>query len=121
MSGFRFDGSSLERGLSAFEDRFEAAVHMYAETGATKLQNFAQTNAPWTDRTGHARQRLNAKVSREGNGGYLITLAHGVDYGIWLELANEKKFAVIEKTILECGKTEVLPGFERLLNRLGGG
>ena len=51
--------------------------------------------------------------------GYRITLAHGVDYGIWLELAHEKKYAIIPETIRVVGDGEILPGFERLIERLG--
>lgn len=111
------DMSKLEAGLNSFMGRSEAALRMYAETAALKLQNYMRDNAPWTDRTGHARQRLTGTVTKVTNG-YKITLAHGVDYGIWLELAHEKRFAIIQPTIL-VNSNEVMTGFNKLLERLG--
>lgn len=111
------DMSKLEAGLNAFMGKSEAALRMYAETAALKLQNYMRDNAPWTDRTGHARQRLTGTVTKVTNG-YKITLAHGVDYGIWLELAHEKRFAIIQPTIL-VNSNEVMTGFNKLLERLG--
>ena len=54
---FRLDAESLLNGLANFETRAQAAIRMYAETSALKLQNYAREKARWTDRTGHARQR----------------------------------------------------------------
>lgn len=116
---FRLDLSPFKSGLNALDDKFGAAVYMYAQTGAQKLRNHAQGNAPWTDRTGDARRRLNTSVRAADTGkGYMIILQHGVDYGIWLELAHEKRFAIIDPTIKEVGP-EVLRGFQGMLNRLG--
>lgn len=116
--GFKLDASGLEKGLNLLEDRADMAIRMYAETGGQKLVEFAKENRKWTDRTGHARQRLNSEVSKLANG-YRIYLAHGVDYGIWLELAHEKRFSIIPQTIEYCGTFVVMPGLKKLLERLG--
>lgn len=115
----KWDLSSLLNGLSNAENKVDAAVRMFAETGALKLQNYAKQNAPWTDRTGHARQRLNSYVSAVSNG-YKIALAHGVNYGIWLELAHEKRFSIIPQTINYVGSHDIMPGLAKLMDRLGG-
>lgn len=117
MSSFSMDMSGLEAGLNAFMGKSEAALRMYAETAALKLQNYMRDNARWTDRTGQARQRLTGTVTKVTSG-YKITLAQGVDYGIWLELAHEKRFAIIQPTIL-ANSNEVMTGFNKLLERLG--
>ena len=70
--------SDMAGKLESMGARADAAVRIFAEQGATKLQSSAQSNARWTDRTGSARQRLNAYVSAIANG-YRITLAHGVE------------------------------------------
>lgn len=114
---FKFDKSMLEGGLLDFENKAQVAIRMYAEQSALELQNYARKTARWTDRTGHARQRLTGDVLVASNG-YKLRLAHGVDYGIWLELANEKRFAIIPETIEQVGTLKVMPGFERLLKRL---
>lgn len=115
-SDFRFDPSDMLNRFATAESRAPMAIRMYAETAAKKLESSAKQHAPWTDRTGHARQRLTGKVEPVSNG-YKIILAHGVDYGIWLELAHEKRFAIIAPTINKEGPN-ILKGFERLLERL---
>lgn len=114
---FKFDSGLLNGGLLDFENKAQAAIRMYAEQSALELQNYAKKNARWTDRTGHARQRLTGDVLVASNG-YKLRLAHGVDYGVWLELANEKKYAIIQETIDHVGSMKIMPGFERLLKRL---
>lgn len=114
----RFDISDMAGKMEAMSTRADAAVRVFAEQGAMKLRASAQSNAKWTDRTGAARQRLNAYVSAMANG-YRITLAHGVEYGIWLELAHEKRYAIIPQTINYVGTFEIMPAFERFLERLG--
>lgn len=48
--------------------------------------------------TGNARQGLFGKFRWEGTKG-IISLGHRVDYGVWLELANSGRFAILEKTL----------------------
>lgn len=92
------------------------AIRMYAETQAKNLEGYAKEHRPWTDRTGDARKRLTGYVSEIPNG-YRINLAHGVDYGVWLELAMEKRFAILEPTVRLQGG-EVLRGLSNLLDKL---
>ena len=118
MAGFSFDMGDLEKGLNLLDNKADAAIRMYAETGGQKLVDSAKENRKWTDRTGRARESLNSTVSVTSSG-YRIYLAHGVDYGIWLELAHGKRFAIIPQTIEYVGTFEIMPGFEKLLERLG--
>lgn len=118
MAGFSFDMGDLKKGLNLLENKADAAIRTYAEQGALKMRDSAQENRKWTDRTGQARQRLQGYTGAISNG-YRITLAHGVDYGIWLELAHGKRFAIIPQTIEYVGTFEIMPGFEKLLERLG--
>lgn len=115
-SDLKFDLGSILQALSATEDKADAAMHMYAETAAAKLESYMKRNRPWTDRTGNAKARLNASTKKVSNG-YQIALAHGVDYGIWLELANEKRYAIIQSTILSQSG-EIMEGFQNLLDKL---
>lgn len=118
-TSFKFDLSGIANGLSGAEDKIQAALKAYAESSAIKLEASAKENARWQDRTGDARRRLKADALPVTEG-YKLRLAHGVEYGIWLELANERRFAIIEETIQQVGSTEIMPGFERLMDRLGG-
>ncbi len=116
MADFTLNIENLLKGLSDCENKAQVAMLMYAQNGALKLQNSARKNAPWTNRTGQARQRLSCETEIVENG-YREKLAHGVDYGIWLELAHEKRFAIIEPTIQKEGPA-VLSGFNKLLEKL---
>jgi hypothetical protein len=119
-SSIKFDLSALVSGVEGLQSKADAAIQMYAETGALKMQNYARSNARWQNRTGQARQRLTGTSMKYANG-YKIQLAHGVDYGKWLELANEKRYSIIPETIQNVGKNEIMPGFSSLLSKLGGG
>lgn len=72
-------------------------------------------NAPWTDRTSNARNGLNGEVVVVPKKSWALVLYHQVPYGIWLELANGKKYAVIIPQIQKASA-----GLERLLDKLLG-
>ena len=112
----KFDSSSLEKGLSLFEDKAEIAFRMYAETQAKVLEGVAKTDAPWTYLSGEARRRLMVTVEKTASG-YRIRLAHGVDYGVWLELAHEKKFSTIAPSINKTAP-KIMNGLNRLMERM---
>lgn len=119
-TGFKWDFDGLIQGLQGTETKAMIAIRMYAENAALSLQNYARQKARWTDRTGNARQRLTG-TSLPLINGYKLQLAHGVDYGKWLELAHERKYAIIEETIRVVGTSKIMPGFENLLGKLKGG
>lgn len=50
--------------------------------------------APWTDRTGLARKGLRA-VARDTGGSITLTLYHSMAYGIFLELKNGGRYAIL--------------------------
>lgn len=102
---FKFDygQSTLSSGLDKMTDKLGAVVLMYASTKAVELEATMKQNRPWTDRTGMAKATLNAKVSQPNEDLIRITLAHGVNYGIWLELTNEKNYAIVGPTVDQEG------------------
>lgn len=113
----KFDLKGLEKGMEMFEDKANAVFRMYVNTSSKKLESYAKENRKWKDRTGDARNRLTGS-SKTLKNGYELQLAHGVDYGIWLEVANEKNYAIIEPTI-RLQSPEIMKGFNRLLERFG--
>lgn len=117
-SSFHFDPEKLLRGLENFESKSQAAIRKYAETSANKLETEAKINARWENHTGDARRRMKGDSLPVAEG-YKLRLAHGVDYGIFLELAHERKFAIIEETIDRVGTSDIMPGFQNLMGRLG--
>lgn len=118
-SGFKFDSQKLVDGLTGMETKAEAAIKLYAKNSAEKLEADAKTNARWQNHTGDARRRLKGDSLPVSNG-YKLRLAHGVDYGIWLEMAHERRYAIIEETIRYTGQFDIMPGFENLIGKLGG-
>lgn len=68
------------------------------ESAAGEILAYAQTNAPWDDRTGMAREGLITEVNEVDNEIYLV-LAHTVDYGQWLETIQSGRFAIIMPTL----------------------
>lgn len=82
--------------------KVQRAVVGATEYGATKGQGHAKTNAKWTDRTANARNGLRAFAVHEP-GRSTIIIAHGVPYGIWLEVRFSGKYAIIGPTLIYTG------------------
>lgn len=115
--GYEFDVEVVEKSLLAFAEESEKAISTLCGTDALILQGYAQEHAPWTDRTGHARQRLKGTANHPEKNTWELILAHGVDYGIWLEIAHEKRYAIIQPTI-QAKSPEVMNSFEDLITNL---
>ena len=112
-----YDSSALKKNLDKMSVKLGAVVLMYASTKASELQFKMKLNRPWTDRTGMAKALLSAKVSQPDKNTIRITLAHGVSYGIWLELAHGKNYAIIAPTIREEGP-RVVEDLNNLMSKL---
>lgn len=112
-----YDKSTLKKNLDKMSVKLGAVVLMYASTKASEIQAKMKLNRPWTDRTGMAKALLNAKVSQPNKDTVRITLAHGVDYGIWLELAHGKNYAIIAPTIREEGP-RIVEDLNNLMSKL---
>ena len=94
----RLDDSDLRNGLKSLGEKVEAALLIYGETVAKDFESYAKKNRPWTDRTGAARQRLKGYTKKIVHG-IRICIAHGVPYGIHLELSHGKKYSILEPTV----------------------
>lgn len=94
----RIDDSDVKDGLEQLRKKVEAGLVIYGETVAKDFESYAKANRPWTDRTGAARQRLKGSVETFMHG-VRICIAHGVPYGIHLELSHGKKYAILEPTV----------------------
>lgn len=137
----KFDFTNLKNGMKNFEDRTDIALKAYVDTSTKKIEAYAKSHRPWTDRTSQARQRLKSSWKIIPSG-YRIQLAHGVNYGKYLEATNnpnwknpksptgknqltglqaefayERKFAIISPTIREKSP-EILKGLQNLFDRM---
>lgn len=116
MASFNIKSNDLLNGLTSFKQDGDIALAIYAETASKTLESYAKQNRPWTDRTNRARLGLTSYVVKIDTG-YRIYLAHTVDYGVWLEYAHEKRFAILEPTIRLEGP-KIVKGMKKLLNSL---
>lgn len=113
MAIIRVNSKQLLKRLENAETKSQVAIKMFSQEGAKKFENYAKNNRPWTDRTGHARQRLVGWVEMFSNK-VRIHIGHGVDYGVYLELAHENRYAILQPTVNALSK-EVLEGFKELI------
>lgn len=108
---------NLTPNLEKMRQKCDTAVLMYAKTKADQLQEYMKANKKWQDVTGAAKSGLKGQVSVPKEHQVRITLAHGVNYGIWLELAHEMNFAIVRPTIL-TKSNEVLNGLDMLMSKI---
>lgn len=69
----------------------------------SELEGIARARAIWADRTGDARAGITSDVEHRGAEVSLI-LMHTVEYGKWLELIQNGRFAIIGPTIEAEGR-----------------
>lgn len=111
---YSLDTTDLENGLNEFGIKVQSAIEMYAETAAKDCESYAKKNRPWTDRTSRARQGLRGYTERKNIGSVDVCVAHSVDYGIYLEYAHEKKYAILWPTI-QTKANDILKGFRNMI------
>jgi hypothetical protein len=106
-AGFDLDETELKAGLDAFDAKFSKYVTQTFDFAAVKTTEQMKAKAPWTDRTSAARNGLHSKATHRGRAGFKqheLLAAHGVPYGIWLEIANSGKYAILIPTIVAVGR-----------------
>lgn len=98
-----WDAKTMTANIKGIPKRQARAVEAAFHYHKAPLLNYARQNAPWTDRTGNARNGLFTQVNTDGKGGVQLVLAHGVPYGIWLEVRWSGRFAIIAPAIQHEG------------------
>lgn len=94
----KFDPSNMLNGLVDADLKMKSAVGLYSDTVAKKFEAHAKDKAIWQDRTGLARGTLSGTWKWVGPIAR-IELSHGMKYGVYLEFAHEKRYAIIKPTI----------------------
>lgn len=100
-----FDNEIVLQNIQGLEGRVRQQVNVLGNATGQKMQAFAQENAPWTDRTGDARQLLKYKSTPDQTG-VTISIFHQVEYGLWLEVAHNEKYAILKNS-----RDAILPEF----------
>ena len=92
-----------EQALPDLAEAYASAIHKgvlaIAQRWAPQIANWMKQNAPWEDRTSHARQTLYTEVTDVTNQMVSLTLSHGVYYGIFLEVNNAGRYAIINPAL----------------------
>jgi len=117
-SGFYWKSDTLSGPLRTFPAKVERAIVAAVEYHATRAERYARTNAPWTDRTSNARNGLFVVTEHVPFKTHKLTLAHTVEYGIWLEVKQAGKYAIILPTIEKTGP-EVMQTLSKLFSSPG--
>lgn len=90
--------SDMADRLEDWKARLFEALFRLGQVFAQRIQAWAQQNATWTDRTTNARQGLTGRCIKTATG-FVIWLFHTMEYGIWLEIANAGKYAVVLRAL----------------------
>lgn len=110
------DVEKVKRNIATAFLRREAAVFaISARTAADALADFQKRqrdNEFWENQTGQALDRMFAEPFREENSiGWFIS--HGVNYGVYLELANNRKNQSLRPIVQKFA-----PGFRKEVRKL---
>ena len=109
----RIDPNKLLAGLGDRKQRMRHAAETLGMAAAAKLEQTAKQSAPWTDRTGMARQTL------QGSSGWVgdkmrVAVAGNMEYSPYLELTHEKQNAVLEPTVQKL-TPEILENMRKIV------
>lgn len=117
VSNVTIDSNSVRTvidGLTEVETRLKEALRILTDTAGKKMREWAQTNATWENRTGNARQGIGEKTYWEDDTTLTLAIFHQMEYGVWLELAHERKYAILEQAI-ESQREELMRAYKRLV------
>ena len=96
-----FNSDKFLNNLTQTENRLLHATRLYAETSAAQLEAYAKQNAPWKDITGISRQTISHDVKSERYKQTIILRGGVSAHFPYLELAFERRYAIIEPTMIK--------------------
>ncbi len=98
-SGINWEFDSLTPTLAQFTVRANFAIAQSAAELAKEIEEWMKAHAPWQDRTGAARDGLNAHAEHHGFR-QEIFFGHdpAVEHGIWLEVIQNGRYSIIVPT-----------------------
>lgn len=115
-ASLKLDSRHLHANVKKFPEELRRNVAAVVDYRAAYTQGYLRATAKWTDRTGAARSGLFAIPLSYGNT-YEIFMAYSVNYGIWLEVANNRKYAVITPAVRIIGNM-LMRDLENLIERM---
>lgn len=110
---FRLDVSQALRRMTEIKQRSLFAAEKVAQSAAAKLEGEAKRDAPWTDRTGLARQTIRGVSGWQG-GKLRCGVTGNMEYSPYLEYTNEGKNAVLWPTV-QRNEKEIMNSFRKVI------
>lgn len=100
-TGFQWSYDKIRPSLKTGKQKAQSYLSRTTTYHSVQAEGYMKQYARWTDRSGNARQGLTALAdnSGSGQGKYQITIFHKMPYGIWLEIRNAGKYAIIVPTL----------------------
>jgi hypothetical protein len=101
--------------FEAYRATLNRALWLLALSYAPQIEAWMKQNAAWTDRTSNARQTLWAEAF-DFTDVVVLAFGHGVDYGVFLELANAGRYSIIFPA-LDYFSPKIWADVEKILKR----
>lgn len=112
-----YDYSDFIAKTNFIQTKLHAGILLVTERVSQKVEEWAKQNAPWSDRTGDARRLLSGSAFWEDRDNIVMMISHGVPYGVYLELAFAREYAILDDAI-EAHKDELINAVSRLLSKV---
>lgn len=88
---------SVLNSLNEYEKKVKFSIDQLGRVAGTNMENYAKDNARWENQTGDARRKFQGYSIWSSPNVLQIGVSHNVPYGVWLELANERKYSILEE------------------------
>lgn len=111
--GFHLDAMQALSRMSAIRQRSMFAAEQVARNGAARMEGEAKRDAPWTDRTGLARQTIRGVSGWQGKK-LRCGVTGNMDYSPYLEFAREGQNAVLWPTV-QRNEKEIMDAFRKVV------
>lgn len=100
-AGLTWSGT-LEPNLKDAANKATFYLSRTTEYYSLRAETYAKTKAPWTDRSGNARNGLGSTWTGSvgaDSAKFEIEVFHRMPYGFWLEVKYNGKYSIINKTV----------------------
>lgn len=94
-----FDFSGLSKAMREYLPAIDAGVDLAMDSMVPVAETYMRENAPWTDRTGNARNGLRAVHEAEPMVHHDLVVFHTMPYGLWLEVRFSGRYAILFPTL----------------------
>lgn len=115
--GVKLDGNSIRttlKGMDTIQAKLFDALQIVSKSAAKQMEAYAKKNAKWTDRTGNARQKLTGDAYWLNSKTLETVIMHQMDYGVWLELAMGRKYAILEESMKQVAP-DLIKAYKKLV------